>query len=220
MIVEYLGHSCFLVTSGDTHLLFDPFLTDNPKATKKPEDVYPTHILVSHAHNDHLGDTVKIAKESEIKVYTTFEIAEKLEKNQINTVAGNIGGSVCTEFGNIKFFNAVHSSGISGGTACGFIVTIEDKNIYFAGDTALFYDMKLLLAENIHLAFLPIGDVFTMGVEDAVKAVELIQPKFVIPMHYNTFPAIEKDPKQFKKYVETKTETEVVILCPGQFQEL
>lgn len=220
MLVKYLGHSCFLISSNDAHLLFDPFLSDNPKATKKPEDVKPTHILVSHAHDDHIGDTVEIAKRSRAKVYSTFEIAEELEKCQIKSVAGNIGGTVYTEFGSIKFFNAVHSSGICGGAACGFIVTIEDKNIYFAGDTALFYDMKLLLDENIHLAFLPIGDVFTMGIEDAVKAVEIIQPKIVIPMHYNTFPAIEKDPKQFKEYVEIKTKTDVVILPPGKSKEV
>lgn len=220
MIIEYLGHSCFLISSGDVRLLFDPFLTGNPKATKKPEDVNPTHILVSHAHNDHLGDTIEIAKKSGAKVYSTFEIAENLANKQIDSIAGNIGGRICTEFGSVKFFEAIHTSGICKGSACSFIVTIENKNIYFAGDTALFLDMKLLSDEDIDIAFLPIGDVFTMGIEDAVKAVSFIQPKIVIPMHYNTFPAIEKDPKKFKKQVEAKTKTDVVILSPGKSLEI
>lgn len=214
--LEYLGHSCFLINSNNTSLLFDPFLSNNPKATKQPEDIKPTHIFVSHAHDDHLGDTVKIAKVSGAKVYATFEIAQMLEKNRIKVIPGNIGGSYLTEFGNMKFFNAIHSSGISGGIACGFIVEIKGKKIYYAGDTALFSDMKFLRDENIYLAFLPIGDVFTMGVKDAIKAVEMINPKIAIPMHYNTFPAIESDPQKFKEIVESRTMTKVIPMFPGQ----
>lgn len=216
MNIEYLGHSCFLISSSDAVLLFDPFLSDNPSAIKKPEGIRPTHIFVSHAHDDHLGDTIEIAKLSKAKVYATFEIAEMLEEEQIHVISGNIGGEHSTEFGSVKFINAIHSSGIAGGIACGFIVEIEGKRIYFAGDTALFSDMKLLRDEKISLALLPIGDVFTMGIEDAAKAVELIQPEVTIPMHYNTFPAIERDPKEFKKIVETKTMTKVVLLSPNQ----
>lgn len=216
MNIEYLEHSCFLIKFNDTVLLFDPFLSDNPSAMTKPEEVNLTHIFVSYAHDDHLGDTIKIAKKSKAKVYTTFEIAEMLEEKQIKTISGNLGGKHSTEFGSVKFINAIHSSGIAGGIACGFIVEIEGKRIYFAGDTALFSDMKLLRDEKISLALLPIGDVFTMGIEDAAKAVKLIQPEVTIPMHYNTFPAIERDPQEFKKIVETKTTTKVVLLSPNQ----
>lgn len=220
MQIEYLGHSCFIISSGEYSLLFDPHLSGNPKASKKPEEVKPTHILVSHAHDDHMGDTITIAKTSKAKVFSTFEITQALEKEGIEIVPGNIGGKCLTEFGNIKFIPAIHSSGIAGGIACGFIVEFEGKKIYHAGDTALFQDMKLLEKDNIDVALLPIGDVFTMGIDDAVKAVKLISPKIAIPMHYNTFEAIEVDPTKFKNLVQATTKTDVIILSPGQTIEI
>lgn len=220
MKVEFLGHAAFLITEGEYSLLFDPFLTGNPLAAKKPEDVKPTHIFVSHGHSDHLGDAVAIAQASGAKVYTTFDMGEIFSKEGVEIESGNIGGKQHTDFGSVKLVNAIHSSGISGGSACGFVVDISGKKIYYAGDTALTMDMSLLQGENIDLALLPIGDVFTMGIEDAAKAVELIQPDKVIPMHYDTFPPIKTDPKEFKKLVESKTKAKVIILKPGEVAEL
>lgn len=220
MKIEFLGHAAFLITEGDYTLLFDPFLTGNPMATKKPEELKPTHIFVSHGHSDHIGDAILIARNSSAKVYTIFELEEVFGKQGVEIEPGNLGGRLPAEFGSIKLIPAFHGSGIAGGHACGFVVKLNDKKIYFAGDTALFGDMSLLQDEQIDLALLPIGDVFTMGIEDAAKAVEMIQPKNVIPMHYNTFPPIEKDPVEFKKLVEAKTQAKVTIIKPGETTEL
>lgn len=220
MNIEFLGHAAFLITEDEYTLLFDPFLTGNPLALKKPEDIKPTHIFVSHGHSDHLGDAISIAKASGAKVYTIFEMAEVFSKEGVEIQPGNLGGRLPAEFGSIKLIPALHGSGIAGGHACGFVVDLKGKKIYFAGDTALFSDMSLLQSEEIELALLPIGDVFTMGIEDAAKAVEMIRPKNVIPMHYNTFPPIQKDPTEFQKLVESKTDTKVIIIKPGESAEI
>jgi L-ascorbate metabolism protein UlaG (beta-lactamase superfamily) len=214
--IQYLGHSAFLIETGEYTLLFDPFLTGNSLAAKKPEEIKATHIFVSHAHGDHLGDTVKIAKANNAKVYATFELAEMLEKYSIKTFPGNIGGSLKTDFGVVKLVTAIHGSGVPGGLACGFIIESENIKVYFAGDTGLSYEMSLLADEKINVALLPIGDVYTMGPKDAVKAVEMIKPQYVIPMHYDTFPAISQDPIKFKSNVESKVYSRVVPLNPGE----
>lgn len=218
--VQFLGHAAFLITEGPYALLFDPFLTGNPLAAKKADEVKPTHILVSHGHSDHLGDAVEIAKNSSSKVYTFYELAEMFEKEGIEVIAGNLGGRLPADFGSVKIFQALHGSGVVGGHACGFVVGLHDKKIYFAGDTALFVDMSLLESEEIDLALLPVGDFYTMGIEDAAKAVEMIKPKNVIPMHYNTFPTIKKDPMEFKKLVEANTQAKVIVLEPGETVEI
>lgn len=216
MKIEFLGHACFLIEAGSYVILIDPFLTGNPKAAKKATAVQPTHILVSHAHNDHVGDTVKIAKASGAKVYSTFDLCQSLAEKGVNCVGGNIGGTLAADFGTVKLVKAIHSSGIAGGIACGFVIEIGGKKIYHAGDTALFGDMAFLARENIEVALLPIGDHFTMGLADATEAVKLIEPKHVIPMHYNTFPPIVQDPNEFKRLVENETEAKVTVLEPGE----
>ncbi|HHW30577.1 MAG TPA: metal-dependent hydrolase [Clostridiaceae bacterium] len=220
MRIQYLGHSAFLIVTGQHSLLFDPFITGNPSASKKPEEIKATHIFVSHAHGDHLGDTVKIAKSNNSKVYTTFELARMLDKEPIKFFPGNIGGIQKTEFGSVKLVAAVHGSGVPGGIACGFVVEAENVKVYFAGDTALTTDMSLLADEGITLALLPIGGLYTMGPEDAVRAVKMIKPDFVIPMHYDTFPAISQDPAKFKSQVESQTNTKVILLKPDEIFEL
>ena len=220
MKVEFLGHAAFLITEESYTLLFDPFLTGNPLAAKKADEVKVTHIFVSHAHSDHLGDAIQIAKNSDATVYAVFEVAQIFEKEGIKVQEGNLGGRLPADFGSVKIFQAFHSSGVAGGSASGFVVELIGKKIYFAGDTALFGDMSLLESEEIDLALLPIGDIYTMGIEDAAKAVEMIKPKKVIPMHYNTFPAIQRDPMEFKKLVEARTQTEVIILKPGESVEI
>ena len=220
MKISFIGHSCFLVEEGSYSLLFDPFITGNPTATVKAEDLKPTHIFVTHNHGDHKGDALEIAKATGAKVFTTNEIGDEFKDNGIETIAGHIGGKAMTEFGSVKFFQAFHGSGIEGGHACGFIVDIGGKKIYHAGDTGLTKDMELLRREYIHVALLPIGDFYTMGPEDALEAVKMIKPKHVVPMHYSTFPAISQDPEIFKKAVENSTETKAMVLKPGQSIEL
>jgi L-ascorbate metabolism protein UlaG (beta-lactamase superfamily) len=218
--IEFLGHSAFLIETGEYYLLLDPFLKGNPSARKTPEEIKPTHIFVSHGHDDHLGSTIYMAKASGAIVYATFELAGQLGKEGLNVREGHIGGKQIGEFGSIKFFNAQHGSGILGGHACGFVLGIENKKVYFAGDTGLFGDMSFLADEEIDIAMVPIGDLFTMGPEDAIKAVKLIKPRYVIPMHYNTFPAIKQDPVKFKESIENETNSTVIILSPGEIFEL
>lgn len=220
MKIRFIGHSCFLIEEGKYSLLFDPFITGNPTAAVKAADLNPTHIFVSHNHGDHRGDAADIAKRTGAAVFTTNEIGIDLGKSGINVVAGHIGGKAKTEFGSVKFFQAFHGSGIEGGHACGFIVDLMGKMIYHAGDTGLTKDMELLWKQKIDLALLPIGDFYTMGPEDALEAVKMIKPKYVIPMHYNTFPAISQNPEVFKKAVEDETGVKAMVLKPGGSMEL
>lgn len=220
MKIRFIGHSCFLIEEGKYSLLFDPFITGNPAAAVKAADLNPTHILVSHNHGDHRGDAADIAKRTGATVFTTNEIGIDLSKSCINVAAGHIGGKAKTEFGSVKFFQAFHGSGIAGGHACGFVVDLMGKKIYHAGDTGLTKDMELLWKQNIDLALLPIGDFYTMGPEDALEAVKMIKPKYVIPMHYNTFPAISQNPEAFKKAVEDETGVKTMVLKPGESMEM
>lgn len=220
MKIKFIGHSCFLIEDGKYSLLFDPFITGNSLAAVKASEVNPTHILVSHYHGDHKGDALDIAMRTNATIYSTAEIGNDFRKSYNNVVAGHIGGKAKTEFGSVKFFQAFHGSGIAGGHACGFIVDIMGKKIYHAGDTGLTRDMELLKKHNIHVALLPIGDFYTMGPEDALEAVKMIKPKYVIPMHYNTFPVIKQDPEVFAKAVTEETFTKVIVLNPGEHVEL
>lgn len=223
MEISYHGHSVVKIMT-DTHtILIDPFITGNGQtdldAAKEKVDV----ILVTHGHNDHLGDTVDLAKRNNATVIATFELANYVESFGINVHAMGIGGSYDFEFGTVKFTQAFHSSSfttedgeiIYGGMPAGVLFTSEGKTIYHAGDTALFGDMKLIgERNNIDVAFLPIGDNFTMGPEDAAYAVQLLKPQIVVPVHYNTFPPIKQDPQIFKNLVET---ADVQVLSAGDY---
>lgn len=223
MEISYHGHSVVKIMT-DTHtILIDPFITGNGQtdldAAKEKVDV----ILVTHGHNDHLGDTVDLAKRNNATVIATFELANYVESFGINVHAMGIGGSYDFEFGTVKFTQAFHSSSfttedgeiIYGGMPAGVLFTSEGKTIYHAGDTALFGDMKLIgERNNIDVAFLPIGDNFTMGPDDAAYAVQLLKPQIVVPVHYNTFPPIKQDPQIFKNLVET---AEVQVLSAGDY---
>lgn len=198
MKITYYGHSCFLFDDGSFRVLTDPYLSGNPLSTVKADDVSTDFILVSHAHGDHLGDTVDIVGFTGAAVISTVELCgQLLQPAGIECIAGNIGGRLKTPFGSVKYVNAVHGSGLPGGLACGFIVEMGGKKIYFAGDTALCADMALLKNEGIDVALLPIGDYYTMGPEDAKRAAEMICPALTIPMHYNTFPVIRQDAEKF-----------------------
>ena len=224
MIFHFLGQSGFFVRIGDHEILIDPFLTGNDLAVDKPDDFSPSHILLTHGHADHYGDTEEIAKRSGATVVTSFEIAEHLGQKEISAHGMNPGGSFVFPFGKLKFTPAWHSNslpdGTYGGMPMGLTLEAEGKRVYHAGDTALFSDMTLVARGGLDVAFLPIGDNFTMGPADALEVVKLLRPKQAVPMHYNTFPLIEQDAEAFKTMVENETDTEVVVLRPGERLEL
>jgi len=218
--LTYYGHSCFEVQAGPARVIIDPFLTGNPMASTEAAKIKADFVLVTHAHGDHLGDAVKIATANDATVISNFEIAHFCESQGAKTHPMHIGGSAPFPFGSVKLTIAHHGSSFPdwsyGGNPCGFVVTTQDKKVYHAGDTGLFYDMKLIGEEGIDVALLPIGDNFTMGCEDALRAVKLIRPSVVIPMHYDTMDVIKQDPHDFRGRVESETESKCVILRPGE----
>lgn len=219
--LTFIGHSAWRIVHGDHDILIDPFVTGNPKATIAADDLNPTHIVLTHAHGDHIGDTERIAKRTKAQVITTFEVANYLEARGCeNPVGMGIGGSAPFDFGRVKFTIAHHSSSAPDGSNCGnpagVLLMIDGRTIYHAGDTALFLDMKLIGERHKpDVALLPIGDFYTMGIDDAVAAVEFLRPKLTIPMHYNTFPPIAADPERFKAELGARG-FECAILDPGQ----
>ena len=199
MKTTFYGHATVGLEIGGKKLLFDPFITPNPLASHIDiNSLKPDYILISHGHGDHIADLEAIQKNSGAKVICIAEIAGWLGNKGISNAHGmNIGGGFNFDFGHVKMVYALHSSsmpdGSYGGTPAGFVITAKDKKIYYAGDTALTYDMKLLADENIDWAILPIGDNYTMGVDDAIKATDFINCKNIIGVHYDTFPAIKID---------------------------
>jgi len=224
--VTWYGHACFLVQTGNTKILIDPFITGNPTSPVKAESVEADYILVSHGHGDHLGDAVGIAKRTGATVISNFEIHNWFIGQGVNKVhPQHIGGAFDYPWGKVKLTIAHHGSmlpdGSYGGNPRGFLLYLSGKKkIYHACDTGLFYDMKLIGEEGIDLAILPIGDNFTMGPEDALRAVRLINPKRVIPIHYNTFDVIRQDPQRWAAEVEKQTGVQAVVLNPGGHVDL
>lgn len=223
--ITYHSHACFTVTVDDTKLLIDPFLTDNPLADVSADQVEADYILVSHGHGDHVGDTVEIAKRTGAMTISNFEIMNWLAGQGVEKSHPlHIGGGYDFPFGRVKLTIAHHGSalpdGSYGGNPAGFLLTLDGKKIYHACDTGLFYDMKLIGEEGLDVAILPIGDNFTMGPDDALKAVKLLEPKVVIPIHYDTFDVIAQDPQVFAGRVEAETPTKCVILKPGDTYHL
>jgi len=218
MRITYLGHSAFLVEGGGVRLIIDPFLTNNPKAAARAEDIKVDYVIVTHAHDDHQGDAIPIARANDATVITTNEIAVWLGEQGVRAHGMHLGGKTRLGDGYARVFQAFHGSGIAGGHAAGFLVRLGGKSFYHAGDTALFSDMKLLngVIDTVDVAALPIGDNYTMGPEDAAIAARWISPRIVIPMHYNTFPPIEVDPAEFKAKVEGSSDIRVEVLEPGQ----
>lgn len=218
--ITYHGHACFSVKTKQAHLLIDPFLTGNAMADIKPDAVAPDYILVTHAHGDHLGDALPIAKRTGATIISNNEIHSYLSKQGAKTHGMHIGGAHVFPFGKVKLTIAHHGSsfpdGSYGGSPCGFLLWLEDKVLYHAGDTALFLDMKLYGEEGIDVAMLPIGDNFTMGPEDAVKAVGFLQPKQAILMHYNTFGIIAQDAEAAAEAVRLQTQAVPVLMKPGE----
>lgn len=221
----FLGHSCFSIQAHEHTVLIDPFLSGNPLAAATPESQNPTAILLTHAHNDHVGDAVTIARRAGSLLVSTFEVAEYFGKKGIQTHPLQHGGARQFDWGWVKLTLAFHSSSydeadgtmVTLGQPAGILLKLAGKTIYHAGDTALFGDMALIGRRHpIDLALLPIGDNFTMGIEDAVEAVRLLNPGAVVPMHYNTFDVIAQDPEVFARRVREETQAKPVVLAPGE----
>lgn len=226
MQISFHGHSVVKIITASHTILIDPFISGNGQTDLVASEEQPDVILLTHGHNDHVGDTIDIAKRNDALVIATFELARYLESQGVRTHAMGLGGAYEFEFGRVKYTQAFHSSSfttadgeiIYAGMPGGILFTEGGKNVYHAGDTALFGDMKLIGERNaIDVAFLPIGDNFTMGPEDAAYATELLKPKVVVPIHYNTFPGIQQNPYGFKELVKT---SEVHILKAGDKIEL
>ena len=208
MKLKYFSHSAFQVTTNSGKIiLIDPFLDGNPTSPVKSNEVKADYIILTHAHGDHIGDAFNIAKRCDPLFIAVNELANYCASKGFKAHNMHIGGGYNFEFGRVKFTIAHHGSmtpdGTYAGEPSGVILSIDGKNFYHTGDTGLFYDMKLIGEMTpIDCMCMPIGDNFTMGINDAVKAVELVNPKLAIPMHFNTFPVITADPLEFKKKVE------------------
>jgi L-ascorbate metabolism protein UlaG (beta-lactamase superfamily) len=233
MEIRFHGQSCFELSDGETTVLVDPFLKPhNPIAVATADDVDPTHIALTHGHADHTADLLPVAKRTGAHCVAIVELAVWLEQRGIENVSDpNIGGTVEFDWGYIGLVPAWHTNTLPGseeapmsaehgvpiGTAAGVVVKIGGTTVYHAGDTGLFSDMKLIAQRSdIDVALLPIGGHYTMDRRDAVVAAEFVGAPTVIPMHYDTFPAIETDVGAFKSEVEEKTSSKVVVLAPGE----
>jgi len=219
----YYGHASFLLDDGTSKVLTDPFLTGNPLAAVQADEAECDYILLTHAHGDHLGDAPAIAKRTGAMVLGIPEVLDVClqAESDIKTHGMNIGGSVKLPFGKVRMTMALHSSGVAGGIACGYVIQIGGINVYFAGDTALFSDMKLIGQKDpLDYAVLPIGDNYTMGLEDAALAAQWLNTKNVIPIHYNTWPVIAQEAGRYKEVTEGMTRAAVHIVEPGGTLEL
>ena len=219
MELRFLGHACFELSDGDTTVLIDPFLSGNPKAAISADDAAASAILLTHGHADHFGDTVDIAKRTGAPVVAITEIANELGNEDIQAHDPNLGGTVRFDWGWVKLVPALHTSTTPKGTVsppAGLLISFGDTIVYHLGDTCLFSDLQLVGKRNpIDVALMCIGGHYTMDRTDAVDAADLVGAKTVIPCHYNTFPPIETDAQAFKSDVESATQSNVVVLEPG-----
>lgn len=225
MRVTYQGHSCVFVEVGGKKVIIDPFLNGNPKTTVKAEEVEADYIILTHGHGDHTGDALAIVLRTGATIIAVHELAEYMSWKGAKVHGMGLGGSYSFDFGKVKFTPAFHSSSVEDpetksfiytGMPAGVLIMAEGKTLYHAGDTALFSDMKLI--GELHqpdLAFLPIGDNYTMGPEDALIAAEWLRAKRVIPIHYNTFPLLKQDGGAFVKKL-TEKGIQGIELMPGQ----
>jgi L-ascorbate metabolism protein UlaG (beta-lactamase superfamily) len=224
--MRWLGHASLLFECDGQSILIDPFLTGNPLAPIKPDTVKADFVLVSHGHGDHVGDTVAIAKRTGATVIANYEIAGWMQKQGIKKTHGmQHGGAFQFPFGRVKLTLAFHGSqlpdGSDGGNPCGFYVTFKDgKRVYDAADTGLFGDMKLIGEEGIDLALLPIGDNFTMGPADALRALALLRAARAVPIHFDTFDLIKQDANAWANNVRAARLAEPVVMKPGDWLDI
>jgi L-ascorbate metabolism protein UlaG (beta-lactamase superfamily) len=221
----WYGHAALGLETAGYKILVDPFFSGNPAASVTAENVPADFILVTHGHGDHIGDTVAIAKRTGAQVISVAEIANWLDKKGVKAHGQHLGGGYNHPFGYLKLTLALHGSGLPdgsyGGNPCGFLLTTQDgEKIYMAGDTGLFGDMRLIGEEGLTLAVIPIGDNYTMGPADALRAVKLLQPKHVVPIHYSTWGLIAQDPQAWAAQVRKETQAQVHVLKPGESLKL
>ncbi len=219
--LTFIGHASLALETSGYKILVDPFISNNPVATVDADRVDANYILITHGHGDHIGDTIDIAKRTGAKVISNAEISGWLRKKGLQVHGQHIGGGFTHPFGYLKLTLALHGSGLPdgsyGGNPAGLLLTTNDgEKIYMAGDTGLFGDMRLIGEEGITLAVIPIGDNYTMGPADALRAVKMLKPEHVIPIHYNTFKLIEQDAEAWAKAVRAETNTKVHLLDPGE----
>ena len=221
---SYYGHAAFLLDDGTYKVLVDPFLTGNPTASIEADEVDCDFILLTHAHGDHLGDAPAIAARTGAGIVAIPEVIGVCEihaRAEIKSYPMNIGGSLDLPFGKVRMTFAQHSAGVAGGIACGFVIYIGGKVIYYSGDTALFSDMQLIGRKDvIDYAVLPIGDNYTMGLEDAAQAAQWLNAGHVIPIHYDTWPVIAQEVNRYKEVTEAMTRAKVNVAAPGETIEL
>ena len=221
----WYGHATLGLETDGHKVLIDPFFTGNPVASTTAEAVDADFILVSHGHGDHVGDTVSIAKRTGALVISNFEIVTWLQNQGVeNAHPMHIGGSHAFDFATVKLTIAHHGpslpDGSNGGSPTGVILRTADGNVYFAGDTGLFSDMKLIGEEGLAVAVIPVGDNFTMGPDDSIKATRFLQPQTVIPCHYNTWPLIEQDMDEWSEQIAAETSAQPAVLKIGESFEL
>lgn len=224
MTVKFHGHAVLSFNNNDTDVIIDPFINGNDLTDLTVENIKADYIILTHGHNDHVGDTIEIAKSNNATVIAPVELAAYVESQGVeNTVGMNVGGEGEYDFGKVKFVHAFHTSSYTDGEGVthytgepmGLILTINNKKVYVTGDTGLFGDMELIAKRNgpIDVCFIPIGDHFTMGIDDAAYAInELIKPTIAVPVHFDTFPPIKQDPEEFKDKVRTVCQ----VLKPGE----
>ena len=217
--IRWLGHSAYTFDVDGRKLLIDPFVSGNPVARAAAKDLEAEVILLTHAHGDHVGDSVEIAKRTGALVVCNFEMGDWYMAHGVqNVFQGNPGGTFRNDWMSAKWTVAHHSSsfpdGTYGGQPNGFVIRGGGATIYHAGDTSLFSDMQLIGDEGLDVALLPIGDCFTMGIDDSIRAIDLLKPKLVSPMHYNTFPPIEQDGLAWAARVRAETDASAVVLEP------
>lgn len=229
MKITYHGHSCVQITDGEHSIVIDPFVSGNPLSKTKSEDIQVNYILLTHGHGDHIADALPIAQANNAPIVATFELANYMAWQGAKTVETNLGGTVDLGFAKAQMVHAFHSSSVIVdeqqsiqymGMPGGFIIHWNGKTLYHAGDTGLFSDMKMIGERNdIDLAFLPIGDTYTMGPEDAAQAAEWLGAKQVVPIHFNTFPPIKQNAQQFIRQL-SELGIEGIALKPGEHFEL
>ncbi|QGG49093.1 metal-dependent hydrolase [Heliorestis convoluta] len=227
LMLTFYGHANFLLDDGKYKVLVDPWFTGNPASPTKADQIQAQYILVTHGHGDHLGDAIDIAKRCDATIITNHEIAHYCSTKGAKVHGMHIGGKHDFDFGRVRLTTAHHGSAIIegdrmiyGGNPCGFLIQMSGKSIYHAGDTGLFRDMELinlchLKSQRLDVALLPIGDNYVMGPEDAIFATKWLHPRYVVPMHYNTFPLLQQDGEAFKKMVHEGSDAQCQLMEPG-----